>query len=192
MIASIRGRVIDRGDNEIVVLVGGIGLKIGVPSSLAANYNLEESVLLHTYLVVREDNLSLYGFETKEENDIFQQLLRVNGIGPRLALQIMSTLSVDQIVQAVVGDQPHIFNQVPGIGAKTAQKIVLLLHDRMKSVLDVWAMPASQDINSDIMDALVALGYSVVEAQIAIQSLPKDAPEDLEERIRLALQYFSS
>ena len=192
MIASVRGRISDMGDNEVVILVGGIGLRVGVPKSVTTNYAIEDNILLHTFLVVREDNLSLFGFEHKEQLEIFQELLRANGVGPRLALVIISTLSINQIYQAVAGEQVHIFNQVPGIGTKTAQKIIFQLHDRMKSIIDAGGLSPVQDTNSDLMDALTALGYSVVESQTAIQSIPKDAPEELEERIRMALQYFSS
>jgi len=192
MIASVRGRILEMGNNEVVILVGGIGLRIGVPKSVTTSYVIEDNILLHTFLVVREDNLSLFGFEHKEQLEIFQELLRVNGVGPRLALVIISTLSVNQIYQAVAGEQVHIFNQVPGIGTKTAQKIIFQLHDRMKSISDSGGLSRIQDPNSELMDALTALGYSVIESQTAIQSIPKDAPVELEERIRLALQYFSS
>lgn len=192
MIASVKGRLTEKGDNYVIIWIGGIGLRIGVPAGIIKGYDLEENVLLYTHLVVRDDNISIYGFDDKEQLEIFQELLRVNGIGPRLALVIISTLSINQIINAVSSQQAYIFNQVPGIGNKTAQKIIFHLNDRIKNIMGIRLISDAKEINNDLMDALIALGYSVVESQAAVQSLPKDAPELLEERIRLALQYFSS
>jgi Holliday junction DNA helicase RuvA len=140
---------------------------------------------------VREDNLSLYGFNDKESRELFQNFITVNGVGPRLALAILSSLSVDMIYQAVLSEQAQVFNQVSGIGSKTAQKIILYLHDKLKPLVDAGVISEVRDINRELMDALVGLGYSVVEAQTAIQALPKDAPDDLEERLRMTLQFFT-
>jgi len=117
-------------------------------------------------------------------------LLSISGVGPRVGLSIMSTLSMDNLRNAVVSDRPEILTRVPGIGKKTAQRILIELKDKIKVGLE--AMPAGDfsDVNTDVIDTLVALGYSIVEAQTAVQSLPPDAPDDVEERVRLALQYF--
>ena len=191
MIASVKGEIIDKGDNFLVVQVGGIGLRVFVPASLTAAYEIGEHAQLFTHLVVREDNLSLYGFDGQESRSLFQNLITVNGVGPRLALAVLSSLSVDMIYQAVLGEQAQVFAQVPGIGSKTAQKIVLYLHDKLKPLEAAGIISGVRDVNRELMDALVGLGYSVVEAQTAIQALPKDAPEELEERLRLALQFFT-
>jgi len=191
MIASIKGEVIEKSENSLVVQVGGVGLRIFVPAALAASYEYGEHAQLFTHLVVREDNLSLYGFDNAEARSLFQNLITVNGVGPRLALAILSSLSVDMIYQAVLSEQAQLFNQVPGIGSKTAQKIVLYLHDKLKPLMEAGVISAVRDINRELMDALAGLGYSVVEAQAAIQSLHKDAPQDLESRLRLALQFFT-
>ncbi len=192
MIASVKGRLIEKADNEVVVLVGGVGLKVAVPAAVCARYGLEEEIRLVTSMIVREDNISLYGFETREENEIFRHLLRVSGVGPRLALAVLSAMPAEQIIQAVVGDQPALFNQVPGVGGKTAQKIILQLKDRLRADFGDKAIQMVRDTDSDLLEALVGLGYSVVEAQTAIQSLPAKTPDDLEEKLRLALKYFSS
>jgi len=192
LIASVKGRLIDKAENEVVLQIGGIGLQIGVPSAVCSRYEVEEDLKLFTSMIVREDNISLYGFETKEENKIFLHLLRVSGVGPRLALAILSSLTVEQIYQAVVGGQAGLFNQVPGIGSKTAQKIILHINDRLKTELDGKFIQITRDTNSELMEALVGLGYSVVEAQAAIQALPKDIPDELEEKIRLSLRFFTS
>jgi len=191
MIASVKGEVLEKGENYLVVQVGGVGLRVFTTTSMVNSYETGEHTQLYTHLVVREDNLSLYGFENQESRGLFQNLITVNGVGPRLALAVLSSLSVDMIYQAVLGEQANIFSQVPGIGSKTAQKIVLYLHDKLKPLEAAGLISAVRDVNRELMDALVGLGYSVIEAQTAIQALPKDAPDDLEERLRLALKFFT-
>jgi Holliday junction DNA helicase RuvA len=190
MIASVKGEVLEKGDNYLVVQVGGLGLRVFTPAAVANGYEIGEHAQLFTHLVVREDNLSLYGFDSAESRGLFQNLITVDGVGPRTALAVLSTLSVDMIYQAVLGEQAAIFSQVPGIGSKTAQKIVLYLHDKLKP-LEAGLLGAARDVNRELMDALTGLGYSVIEAQSAIQALPKDAPDDLEERLRLVLKFFT-
>ena len=191
MIASVKGEIIDKGESFLVVQVGGVGLRVFVPAALTSSYEIGEHTQLFTHLVVREDNLSLYGFDSQDSRSLFQNLITVNGVGPRLALAVLSSLSVDMIYQSVLGEQAQVFAQVPGIGSKTAQKIVLYLHDKLKPLEAAGIISGVRDVNRELMDALVGLGYSVVEAQTAIQALPKDAPEELEERLRLALQFFT-
>jgi holliday junction DNA helicase RuvA len=190
MIASIQGQVAATHSDHLVIAVGGIGYKVFIPYSTREHLTTDQ-VFLHTLLVVREDSLTLYGFATLPEREIFEILLSVSGIGPKLALAILSSLSIDNLRNAVMTDRAEILTRVPGIGKKTAQKILFELKDKIAVGLD--AVPGSgtfDDVNSDVMDALVALGYSIVEAQTAIQSLPIEAPKDVEERVRLALQYF--
>jgi Holliday junction DNA helicase RuvA len=191
MIASVKGEIIDKGEHFLVVQVGGVGLQVFVPAALIESYEIGEHAQLYTHLVVREDNLSLYGFDSHDSRNLFQNLITVNGVGPRLALAVLSSLSVDMIYQAVLGEQSQIFAQVPGIGSKTAQKIVLYLHDKLKPLEAAGIISGVRDVNRELMDALVGLGYSVIEAQTAIQALPKDAPDELEERLRMALQFFT-
>ena len=150
-----------------------------------------EDLALHTYLVVREDALTLYGFSGRQEREYFVLLIGISGIGPRLALAALSTLNPDAIRRAVFHEQPEVFSRVPGIGKKTAEKIVFHLKDRISDTADLTPLATMADSDTETLEALVALGYSVVEAQAALQSIPKDAPEDVEERLRLALQYFS-
>ena len=191
MIASVKGEIIDKGDSFLVVQVGGVGMLVFVPAALTSSYEIGEHAQLFTHLVVREDNLSLYGFDSQDSRSLFQNLITVNGVGPRLALAVLSSLSVDMIYQSVLGEQAQVFAQVPGIGSKTAQKIVLYLHDKLKPLEAAGIISGVRDVNREVMDALVGLGYSVIEAQTAIQALPKDAPDELEERLRLALQFFT-
>ena len=190
MIASIQGRVASIGSDHVVVVVGGIGYKVFVPDPVSLDEWDGDSVFLHTILIVREDALALYGFRTTGEREVFETLIKVNGVGPRLALAILSTISIDNLRSAVLSERAELLTRVPGVGKKTAQKIVLELKDKIAIGLDTVPIVELNDVNTEVMDALIALGYSVVEAQTAIQSLPRDAPDDIEERIRLALQYF--
>ncbi len=194
MVRMVRGVVVARFKDALVVDIGdatgGIGLKISVPEPTAAHFVEGAAVHLHTYLQVREDALTLYGFESEDELTLFELLLTVNGVGPRLALSILSTLSPDALRLALANSEPAILARVSGVGKRTAEKIVLELKDKIKapaSVVD--ALAQLNAVDAEVIDALVALGYSVVEAQRAVQSLPKEATT-IEERLRLALSSF--
>ena len=191
MIAIVDGNVAAIGDNHVVVMVGGVGLQVFVPAVLRSSLRVHDHVLLYTQLIVREDLLALYGFETEQERHFFNLLLGVDGVGPRLGIAVLSTLSVDAIRRAVANEQAEVFSRVPGVGKRTSQKILLHLQDKIKSdsLADVAAPSSGAD--EAVLEALTALGYSVVEAQSAVQSIPRDAPQDVEERLRIALQYFA-
>ncbi len=190
MIAMLQGEVIGGKEDFLIVNVGGVGLRVYVPVGLRAASRPGDQIRLYTHLVVREDALALYGFETEPEQEYFNLLLGVNGIGPRIALAILSTMTVDMVRRAVLGEQPELFARVPGVGKKTAQKILLYLQGKITGTLE-GIVPVS-DVDSEVMEALTGLGYSVVEAQSALQSIPRDTPKDVETRLRLALQYFTS
>jgi len=146
---------------------------------------------LLTQLIVREDAHTLYGFMRRADRALFRELLKVSGVGPKLAMAILSGVNSDDFSMMVEAGDAQALTRLPGIGKKTAQKILFELKDKIAVGLD--AMPTDSlgdDTNSDVIDTLVALGYSIVEAQTAIQSLPPDAPNDVEERVRMALQYF--
>lgn len=191
MIATINGKITQVEVGSLVVEVGGVGLQVYVPDPISDQVKTGQTLFLHTYLVVREDALALYGFDTREGRDYFKLLLGVSGIGPRLAVTILSSLTPEAIRRAVFSEQPEIFSRVPGVGAKTAQKISFSLQDKISRDAGYEPLAAMSDADSEVLSALVALGYSVVEAQAALQSIPKDAPEDVESRLRLALVYFS-
>jgi holliday junction DNA helicase RuvA len=188
MIASVEGEVIAVGEGTLVIRVGGVGLRVNIPNQLKS-VRPGERVMLHTHLIVREDLLALYGFETEADCEFFNLLLGVNGVGPRIALAILSALSVDAIRRAVLSEQVEIFSRVPGVGKKTAQKILLHLQGKVSGTLD-QTMP-TLDVDAEVLEALTGLGYSVIEAQAALQAIPRDAEKDVETRLRLALQYFS-
>jgi len=191
MIASIQGKILFSGDDNLIVEVSGIGYLVYVTNILTTTLRRGEKVSLFTHLVVREDSLTLFGFQDQEEVFLFQELIKVNGVGPRLALETLSTHSPDVIKRAIVNKQEEIFSQVSGIGKKTAQKILLSLEDRIALDDGFVISPETAGINAEVQEALISLGYSVLEAQAALQVISDDVPLDLETRLTIALRYFS-
>jgi len=191
MIASISGDISQVLDNQIVINVSGVGFLINVTEEVCRDSRPGMKKAFHTYLVVREDQLSLYGFETLEARDLFVHLISVAGIGPRTALTALSNLTPEAVRRAITGDQPEVFTRVPGIGKKTAQKIILDLQGKIEPLEPLEAVAKMDKIDAEVMDALIALGYSIVEAQAALQSIPRNKDLDAEERLRKALQYYS-
>jgi Holliday junction DNA helicase RuvA len=189
MIASLEGTISQILDDSVVVNVGGVGFRVFVPKNVSKEAELYKPRAFYTHLVVREDALTLFGFETIEERDLFVLLLGANGVGPRTALGILSAMSVGLVRKAVLSEEADLFSRVPGVGKKTAQSIVLHLQGKIKGE-GIPLDAGLRELDSDLLDALTGLGYSVVEAQAAIQTIPKDAPKDLESRLRIALQYF--
>lgn len=189
MISTVQGIVQRIGESELIVDIGGVGLRIAVPIPVIEGIErVGETIFLHTYLVVREDSLSLYGFHSERELEIFEELIEVSGVGPRLALATLSYLKPETLQEAVGKNQPEIIARVPGIGQKTAAKIVLHLKDRFEP-LDL-VQPVELGADSEVLEVLIALGYRLNEAQSAVRSIPQDSPQDVEERVRLALKYF--
>ena len=190
MIATLRGEISQIEDNALIVEVGGVGLRVFVPAPLRANSKAGEMIFLFTHLVVREDAFLLYGFESQSDRELFNILLGVDGVGPKVAMSVLSTMTLDAIQRAVFGDEPDVLSRVPGVGKKTAQKMALHLKDKLKPIDSLSKLAAISDTDAEVIAALTALGYSVVEAQAALQFIPKDAPDDTGERLRLALGYF--
>jgi Holliday junction DNA helicase RuvA len=192
MISIIHGNLISQEIDGIIVDVNGIGFHVLVPLPLRDHLSPGENIYLHTRLIVREDAWILCGFETIEGREVFDLLLSVNGIGPRLAMSVLSTLTPETIRQAVFNEQAEIFSRVPGIGNKTAQRIILQLKDRLPATEGLSRLAKISDVDTEVLAALTALGYSLVEAQAALQYIPRDMPQDVEIRLRSALQYFST
>lgn len=192
MISILHGSVISQETDGIIVDVNGVGFHVMVPTNLRDHLQPGENIYLYTRMIVREDAMLLCGFETKEGREVFDLLLSVNGIGPRLAMSVLSTLSPDTIRRAVFNEQAEIFNRVPGIGNKTAQKIVLHLQDRLPSTEGLSPLSKISDVDTEVLSALTSLGYSLVEAQAALQYIPRDTPQDVETRLRIALQFFTT
>lgn len=189
MIASIEGTVAAAYADHLVIVVGGVGFNVFVPRNTVAVLE-GESIHLHTNLIVREDSLTLYGFSTLAERDLFDRLITVSGVGPKLALAILGTMSIDSLRNAVSSGQPELLTRVPGIGKKMAEKIVFELKDKLKGADGLISAGSVSDVNKDVLDALIAFGYSIAEASAALDSLPPDTPDNFEERMRRALQHF--
>jgi Holliday junction DNA helicase RuvA len=190
MMASLEGTVTAVGTNDLVVKVGGVGLRVHVPAGVLHNLSGPGAhIRLFTHLHVRENELALYGCATQDELELFHLFLGVSGIGPRMALTILSTLSPESLRAAIAGEQADVLAQVPGVGLKTARRVIFQLKDKL-ALEGLERMPPLTDQDAEVIAALTSLGYSVVEAQTALQSLPRDPDLGLEERIRLALAYF--
>ena len=195
MIGRITGILLEKNPPQITVDAGGIGYEIDVPMSTF--YNLPaagERVSLHTHLVVREDAHLLFGFLTEDERAMFRQLLKISGVGARTALAILSGLSVGEIAQAVVMQDAARLVKIPGIGKKTAERLLLELKDRLpktqlSGAAKVGAGATAPDATSDILNALLALGYNEREALGAMKQLPPDA--SVSDGIRQALKLLS-
>jgi Holliday junction DNA helicase RuvA len=193
VIASLSGMVAKVGKDSVVVLVGGVGFRVSVPQTILDGLAQPgQDVTLHTHLHVRENELALYGFGSEEDLTLFRLLLGVSGIGPKVALSVLSFLPADRLQSAIAQEDVVTLARVPGIGPKTAKKLVFDLKDKMavEAMLGEPA-PVLTAADADLVAALTTLGYSVVEAQEAIRALPHE-PLPLEERVRLALVYFAS
>ncbi|SNR62606.1 Holliday junction DNA helicase subunit RuvA [Methylobacillus rhizosphaerae] len=191
MIARLSGILIDKTPPQVVIDCHGVGYECEVPMSTF--YNLPatgEQVVLLTHFVVREDAQLLYGFGTDQERVTFRQLLKVNGIGAKSALAILSGLSVDDLVQAVALQETGLLTKVPGIGKKTAERLLLELKDKF-SIDGVSALSGGQakSASGDVLNALLALGYNEREALAAVKQLPADTA--VAEGIKLALKSLS-
>ena len=192
MIASLHGKLELLGSDWAIINVNGIGFQVYLPTStLSTLGTIGKEVHLHTYLVMREDSATLYGFTMPEELELFQTLIGVSGLGPRLALAVLSTMNVEQASMAIASGSIDMLTMIPGIGKKMAQRLVLELKDKVGAGL--LATPAAQLVqeNTDVLAALTSLGYSVSEASHAIATLPS-SDLNLEEKVKLALQYFGS
>jgi Holliday junction DNA helicase RuvA len=192
MISSVHGTISGVYEDFLIVDVGGIGLKIQATKSTCKQAKMGDRIFLYTHLVVREDLLALYGFESMEERDLYSMMLGVSGIGPKTGMSIISTLNPDTIRRAILENQVDVFSRVPGIGKKSAARILLQLQGKIPADMLQQGVTVSGDVDTRVFEALTSLGYSVVEAQSALQSIPKDASCEVEERLKLALKYFST
>jgi len=187
MIGSIRGEIIEKGETYLLVDVNGVGYLVYAPTNLLDRLD-GGLVTLYTYLHVRENELTLYGFADREELDLFRTLLGVQGLGPKVALAILSHVPVETLRQAVAREEAALLTRVPGVGPKKARQIVFALRDKI-GIEDVWAAgPTITDSDNEVLAALTALGYSLAEAQAALRALsPEMRQEPVEEKVRLAL-----
>jgi Holliday junction DNA helicase RuvA len=193
MISGVKGIVESIGSNWVIIDMGGISVQVFVPTSVLTKVgNAGQTVKLHTHLHVREDNLTLFGFSSTRELAIFETLITVKGIGPKLGLAMLSAMDAEQLTMSISSGDTDILTAVPGIGKKTADRIVLELKDKIGGS---WMMKQDMESiqnNSDVVSALTSLGYSVAEASRAIASLPSSPHLDIEEKVKLALKYLGA
>jgi Holliday junction DNA helicase RuvA len=195
VIAFVRGAIAARDGAGVVIAVGGVGLRINTPASTLTRLGGPgDEVMLHTYLYVREEQLTLYGFASEDERAAFELLLTVSGVGPKGALGVLSALSVDQLRGAIGAGNADLLTVVPGIGKRIASRIVIDLREKIgprgaRTAPDLLA-PAGGD--GEVIEALTALGYTPQQAAQALGALGPDGPRELEERIRAALRFFAT
>jgi holliday junction DNA helicase RuvA len=191
MIGRLTGKLIEKQPPQIIVDVQGLGYELDVPMSTFYNLpGLGESITLFTHLVVREDAHLLYGFGSDNERRAFRQLLKISGVGPKLALSVLSGLSVADLAQTVAMQETGRLTKIPGVGKKTAERLVLELRDKLdhlSSVSNIAGTPKAS--TGDVLNALLALGYNDREAQWALKQIPNDL--SVSESIRAALKQLS-
>ncbi len=194
MIAFLRGKVVDTTDDAIVLEVNGIGFQILMPLSNLDQIGLEKDLLIYTHLSHREDAMLLYGFLSREEKSLFTKLITVSGIGPKTALSVLSVLTTEQFCQAIIEEDTKTISTVPGIGLKTAQRLILELKSKIKKEVQESSFQqkitrTSNRLIEDAIDALVALGYQQNEAIQAVNKVDSTKPGlELQELIREALK----
>ena len=187
MIGKLTGTLGDKNPPQVLVDCNGVGYEVDVPMSTFYNLpGVGEKISLLTHLVVREDAQLLYGFGTAGEREAFRLLIRISGVGPRTALSVLSGMSVADIAQAVTAQDAGRLVKVPGIGKKTAERLLLELKGKFGADLGAGAAGPGSDAQADILQALVALGYSDKEAAASLKALPKDV--GVSEGIKLALK----
>jgi len=190
MIGRISGILLEKNPPQLLIDCNGVGYEVGVPMSTFYNLPaLGEKVVLLTHLTVREDAHLLYGFASVEERNVFKELIKISGVGARTALSILSGMSVADLVQAVTLQESARLTRVPGIGKKTAERLLLELKGKLGADLGAVGAAAHGDASADIMNALLALGYSDKEAALAMKQVPAGA--GVSEGIKLALKALS-
>ena len=193
MIASLKGKLESLGSDGAVIDVGGIGFRVYMSTSTLTTLGaIGREVKLYTHLHLREDNATLYGFASTEELELFRVLIGITGLGPRLALAILSAMDIESLTAAIATGNADLLTGIPGIGKKMANRLVLELKDKLGAG---WAIaPAAQmaQENADVLAALTSLGYSVSEATRAVASLPREQERSLEDKVKLVLGYLGS
>jgi len=190
MIGRLTGILLEKNPPQILLDVQGVGYEVDVPMSTFYNLpGLNEVVMLHTYMVVREDAQLLYGFATHDERAAFRQLLKISGVGPKLALSVLSGLSLADLAAAVVNKEVGRLTKIPGVGKKTAERLLLELQGKFTSLPSSAAKGTISTHSADIVNALLALGYNEKEADWASKQLPADA--GVSDGIRQALKLLS-
>lgn len=192
MISSLRGSVLHLESDSVVIDVGGVGFSVAVTPDIPRAFHVGDEIVLHTNLVVREDALSLFGFETREQLGVFLLLIGVTGVGPKSALGVLSSLSVAQIAEAVTSEDDAPFRRVSGIGPKTAKLIVVQLSGKLQAAPASTAASSrsgGSSLAAQVVAALVALGWSERVATDAVAQVTADAaaPSTVPALLKLAL-----
>ncbi len=194
MYAYIKGELADIEEDSIVLEAAGIGYRIYVPANAFRQYSPGEEVKAYTYLQVREDAMQLFGFQNKEELRIFKLLISVSGIGPKAGLSILSVLSADELKYAILGGDAKAIARAQGVGAKTAQRVIIELKDKF-SLEDTFeesfaasGNAAENSVREDVVLALAALGYNAAEARAALKRIPPEEDSDSEKLLKLVLK----
>ena len=191
MIAVLHGKLEVLGSDWAIINVGGIGFQVYMPTTALSTLGTAgEEVKLHTHLHLREDGATLYGFTSAEERGLFQTLIGVSGLGPRLALAMLSAMNAEKLTMAIATGSADLLTGIPGIGKKMADRLILELKEKIGAG---WVTTPAAELaqeNTDVLAALISLGYSVSEANRAVATLPPSPDLSLEEKIKLVLQYF--
>ncbi len=194
MIAHLTGRLLSKAPQEVIVDVHGVGYRVMIPLSTFYRLPLEgEAVELRTHTHVREDALLLFGFLTPDEQDLFERLLGVSGVGPKVALSILSGIDAPELAEALRAGDTARLTRVPGVGRKTAERLVVELRDKMPPAPNAPDRPPSASSKADMVSALVHLGYPQPEAERAVDRVVReDASLRFEDALRRALRLLSA
>lgn len=194
MIAGISGVLEARRADHAIIRVGGFSLRVYAPATTLSRLGEPGAeVSLHTHFQVREDGMALYGFSGEEDRDAFERLIAVSGVGPKIALALLSSMDARTLFKAIAEEDQQRLSMVPGVGKKLAAKLVLELKGKLPSLVALGgasALAGSGNV-SEVLEALMGLGFSAAEAQAALLKLPQDRPMTLEEQITFALRSFA-
>jgi len=192
MLAGVEGILVSKTANSVKVRAGPVTFLVSVPGSTSSKLGHPGStVSLHTHLYVREDVLALYGFSSQQELALFEQLITVSGIGPKVALALLTTMNAEQITTAIITGNVDLLSQVPGIGKKTAGRIILDLRSKLEKGWEGEFLPSITESDSDAVSALTGLGYSIREATQALGNIKQDEGMTVEDKVRRALQQLA-
>lgn len=194
MIASIHGVLEACRADSVIMRVGGFSVRVFAPSSTLNRLNeTGEEVTLYTHFHVREDGMALYGFSGEEERDAFEQLIAVSGVGPKVALALLSVMDARTLYKAIADEDQQRLAMAPGVGKRLAARLVLEMKGKLPSLAGLGGgpIPASSKIQSEVLEALMGLGYSAAEAQSALGKIPQDQAMTLEQQITFALRSFA-
>ena len=195
MIASIHGVLEARRADHAIIRVGGFSLRIFTPSSTLSHLGeVGAEVTLHTHFQVREDGMALFGFASAEERDAFEQLITISGVGPKIALALLSTMDASTFYRAIADEDITRLSLAPGVGKKLAGKLVFELKGKLPALTATGGAASgtpSGKLQTEVLEALMGLGYSAAEAQAALAKIPQDRAMTLEEQITYALRSFA-